>query len=384
MPGDPRPIIPSPEQQEIIDYRGDHLQVIACAGSGKTESIARRIASLIAIDDVEPAAIIAFTFTERAAAALKDRVGKRVAEAKGVGFLDRIGPMFVGTIHGYCLRLLQDEIPACGNHEVMDENRRAGMLSREHKALGLDRLGERHWAPIQFFQRQVEVIENERIASEALEDPLRECYLRYVDMLERYRLFSFGRIISRAVEVLDDPAVYARVHGRLRHLVVDEYQDINAAQEALIRRLAKKPVHLCVVGDDDQSIYAWRGSEIGNILDFHRRYRNSMRITLDRNRRSRPGIIKAAGAFASTIAPRLEKTMRAHRPRGGPEVVRWVAETPHDEAQRIAETIAVLHAGGFRYRDVAVLYRSLRTSAPPLVQALRARGIPLTCAGRST
>src|SRR5208282_1786872 len=117
--------VPTPEQQNVIAYRGGHLQVIACAGSGKTEAISRRVSSLIE-EGVEPAQIVAFTFTDRAATSLKNRVTRRVAEAMGHAFLDRLGPMFVGTIHAYCLRMLQDYVPEFGNFDILDENRLAG------------------------------------------------------------------------------------------------------------------------------------------------------------------------------------------------------------------------------------------------------------------
>jgi DNA helicase-2/ATP-dependent DNA helicase PcrA len=128
--------VPSPEQKKVIDHRGRHLQVVACAGAGKTEAISRRVSTLLE-EGVEPAQIVAFTFTERAATSLKNRITRRVAEAKGQVFLDGLGPMFVGTIHAYCLRLLQDHVPEFGNFDVLDENRLAGLLSREHKRLEL-------------------------------------------------------------------------------------------------------------------------------------------------------------------------------------------------------------------------------------------------------
>src|SRR5215813_6123656 len=152
--------VPSPEQQGVIAHRGSHLQVIACAGAGKTEAISRRVSTLIE-EGVEPAQIVAFTFTERAAASLKNRITRRVAEAKGQAFLDRLGPMFVGTIHAYCLRLLQDHVPEFGNFDILDENRLAGLLSREHKRLKLDTLGLPHWRSIVEFLGNADVIENE-------------------------------------------------------------------------------------------------------------------------------------------------------------------------------------------------------------------------------
>src|SRR5438309_4431523 len=144
----------SDAQKRVIDHRGGALQVVACAGSGKTESISRRIAALIA-EGAEPPSIVAFTFTERAAAELKERVVRRVGERMGEAFLDRLGPMFVGTIHGYCFRLLRDHVPRYGNYDVLDEHRHAGLLSREYQNLGIGRLGVRHWSPIRDLMRTV-------------------------------------------------------------------------------------------------------------------------------------------------------------------------------------------------------------------------------------
>jgi len=131
---------PSEEQQGVIDYRDGHLQVIACAGSGKTEAISRRVAALIE-EGVEPQSIVAFTFTERAAESLKTRIIRRVGDRMGDDFLNRLGPMFVGTIHGYCMRVLQDHVPQYGNYDVLDPNQLAGLLSRESKRLELEKFG---------------------------------------------------------------------------------------------------------------------------------------------------------------------------------------------------------------------------------------------------
>jgi DNA helicase II / ATP-dependent DNA helicase PcrA len=373
----------SPEQQEVVNHRDGHLQVVACAGSGKTEAIANRVAALIG-EGTEPRAIVAFTFTERAAASLKARITRRVVRVKGEDFLDQLGPMYVGTIHGYCLRLLQEHVPAYGNYDVLDEHRLAGLLSREYKRLGLETLGDRrHWRPIQDFRRNVDVIENELIDPATLAGTaFGDCYNRYLATLERYHFLTFGQLISRAITALDSPDVYRRVHGPLRHLFVDEYQDVNPAQERLVARLAEPPVHLCVVGDDDQSIYQWRGSDVDNILKFQRRYKGASK-PLTVNRRSRPTILKKANEFAKTIKPRLDKAMGTFRPAAAREFHAWLAGTPEDEAAILAETIENLREEGYRYRDIAVLFRSVRTSSPPLVEALKARNIPFRCAGRT-
>ena len=266
--------VPTPEQAEAIAYRKGNLQITACAGSGKTEAISRRVCSLIE-EGVEPLQVIAFTFTERAAAGLQARIKKRIGESMGQGFLDRLGPMFVGTIHSYCLQMLQTHVPRYGNFDMLDENRLAGLLSREHKRIGIGKLGEQHWRPISEFLRNVDVVENELIDPARLKGtPFGEVFEAFSGMLERYRYLTFGLLISTAVRALEDPHVFQRVHGPLRHLIVNEYQDINPAQERLIELLAQPPVHLCVVGDDDQSIYQWRGSDVSNILDFEKRYKS--------------------------------------------------------------------------------------------------------------
>jgi DNA helicase-2/ATP-dependent DNA helicase PcrA len=361
-----------------------HTQILACAGSGKTETLARRIATLVA-GGAPPDSIVAFTFTDRAARELKHRVALRVEERAGKEALDRVGPLYVGTIHAYCFRLLQTHVSRYGNYDVLDEHRHAGLLSREYKRLGLERLGSpRHWQPIRDFKRTVDVIANERIPLSALAGTsLGDCYQPYLEMLDRYHLLTFGLQIQHAVEALDDPAVFPRVHGPLRHLFVDEYQDINPAQEALIERLGRAPVAVTVVGDDDQSIYQWRGADIGNILGFRKRYAGVVTENLETNRRSRPMILAKANAFARSIAPRIDKEMKPFREPGEAEVVAFSAPTPEEEADQVAETIVRLHEKGFAWREIAVLFRSVRTSAPPLVSALQRRRVPFRCGGRT-
>lgn len=373
----------SPAQSRVVAHRGSDLQVIACAGSGKTEAMARRVASLLA-EGALPSSIVAFTFTERAAAELKERIVRRVTEEQGPSFRDRLSPLYVGTIHAYCFQLLQEYVPRYGNYDVLDENRHAAFLAREFTAIGLDTLGHRKWQPIRDFTRAVDVISNEGILPEALGDtPLAACYRRWLERLERFHLLTFSRLISAAIEALEDPAVGGRVRAPLRHLLVDEYQDVNPAQERLINLLAHNHVELCVVGDDDQSIYQWRGADVTNIVDFTRRRPGAHTETLATNRRSRAGIVEAAAAFAETIPGRLPKTMHAARAGAEAELTGWTAETDVDEAEALAGHILRLRASGFRYRDIAVLYRSVRTAAPPLLQAFERHGIPYACAGRT-
>ena len=378
------PISLTPGQQKIVSDRGARLQVIACAGSGKTRSIAARVTDLIR-EGAAPESIIAFTFTEKAAAELKERIYGYVKQVMGEAFLGRLGPMYVGTIHGYCFHLLQDHVPKYGNYDVLDEHQHTGFVSRLRRQLGLDSLAHRHWESIDLFLRAADVIGNEMLTEKELAGhEIEDCYKEYRETLDRFRFLTFSQIIAQAVEALEtDPAIFDRVHGPLRHLIVDEYQDINPAQEKLIELLAAAPVQLCVVGDDDQAIYQWRGSDVNNIVKFADRYHGASTHKLESNYRSRPTIVETANVFAQSIDGRLPKAMLPERKAGNDEIVLWKAETAEDEAEVIAEHIATLHREGWRYRDISVLFRSVRTSAPPMVQALTARGIPFNCGGRT-
>jgi DNA helicase-2/ATP-dependent DNA helicase PcrA len=366
-----------------VRHRGSHLQIIASAGSGKTEVVAQRVAQLIA-DGESPDSIVAFTFTEKAAAELKARIGRRVEQRLGSGMLDRLGACFVGTIHAYCFRLLQALVPQYETYDVLDDNRLAAFLSRECNRLGVKRLAGKQFESMRQFVANVEVVDNELIPLTALEDPFREILEGFRSSLDQYRLLTYGQQVARAVEELGRAEVLARVHESLRHLIVDEYQDVNPAQEELIRRLTGPRVELCVVGDDDQSIYQWRGSDVSNIVGFSRRYRQVASFRIETNRRSRPEIIDSANGFVQSISGRLPKTMRPHRlsdPRGT-AVLTWSGADEAAEADTIARTIKRLNARGVPFRDIAVLVRG-RVAYPALLTAFAQHDVPVQPGGRT-
>ncbi|MGH9489631.1 MAG: ATP-dependent helicase [Terriglobales bacterium] len=374
----------SAEQLRVVASKNARIQVIACAGSGKTETMARRIVRLLA-EGAEPAAIVAFTFTERAAAGLKNRVLQRYAEARGEAECRKLGPLSIGTIHAYCFRLLQEHAPHFSGFDLADEHRLAALLSREYRRLKLDGLRIlRHWTTVRDFLHNAEAVENELIPEGSLSGPFAGCYREFCRRLERYRLLTYGRIITQAVALLEDATLAAAVRGGLRHLIVDEYQDVNPAQEKLITLLAAPPVQLCVVGDDDQAIYQWRGSDVANITEFAQRYPGCDRFPLAINRRSTRAIITAANRFVPSIGPRLDKDMRpAEGAADGLAPVCWTAANGAAEAEEIAAQIERLHNAGYAYREIAVLFRSVRTSARPLIDALTKRGILPACGGRT-
>lgn len=393
--------IPTPDQRTIIEQHEGDMQVIACAGAGKTESISRRVAEILR-RGATPQSVVAFTFTDKAAVELKERITKHVRRVMGDDILGRLGRMHVGTIHGYCYRILTEHKLEVGNHDVLDEHQHQAFVHRHRKALDLETLvtakkGKKvaGFDAADFFISAVDAVGNELITDAQLAGTaFGVAYQAYRDLLERHRFLTFGLIIAETVRCLEaEPTFRASVRRDLRHLVVDEYQDVNPAQERLVElltdtpRAGEHPVALCVVGDDDQAIYQWRGSDVGNILRFHeRQHARGRKVSVARltdNRRSRPAIVSAANTFAASIPARLKKEMLSTRPDASPAVVAWSAETEHEEAEVIAKHIRDLHAAGRPYSDFAVLLRSVKTSAPPLTAAFQALGIPFNCGGRT-
>ena len=372
------------EALDAVRHRGTHMQIIASAGSGKTEVVSQRVANLLRTG--EPASsIVAFTFTERAAAELRHRIAERAAEVIGPRILDQFGGLFIGTIHSYCFRLLQTHVPRYETYDVLDDKQLTALLTREAHRLDIRQFdtNNRLFSSIARFLKAVDVVENELLDPESMPDPFRQVLVAYLAMLDRYRLLTFGQQTVRAVQALEDPIVLSKVRASLRHLIVDEYQDVNPAQERLISTLAGPNVELCVVGDDDQAIYQSRGSDVGNIVTFADRYEGVETFEIVTNRRSRPTIIETANAFARTIPNRLHKVMGPHRPAGrAPEVVVWDAESEQAEAGWIADKILDLRDEGVAFRDIAVLVRT-RAAYKAIVDAFNTFDIPLQPGGRT-
>jgi DNA helicase-2/ATP-dependent DNA helicase PcrA len=373
------------DSKKAVEHRGSHLQIIASAGAGKTEVVSQRIVSLLA-EGISGREIVAFTFTERAARELKDRVVERVEQIIGKDALDLISGLFIGTIHAYSFRFLQQQVPLYETYDVIDENQLTALLARESNRLNLKDLSPKNqmFDGISLFRRNADVVENELIDPVKLTDPFKSTYLSYLEMLQKYRLMSYGQQIAGAVRELENPAVQNQIHSTLKHLIVDEYQDVNPAQERLIQLLTGSNTQLCVVGDDDQAIYQWRGSSVGNIINFSHRYKNVKTFTISDNRRSRPLIVTTANEFATTIPNRLPKAMNPSRAssKDKPEVVLWTCEDEETEAGYIAQHILDLADRGVRYSDMAVLVRS-STSYTRILDQFALFDIPVQPAGRT-
>lgn len=370
------------DARRAVRHRGSHMQIIACAGSGKTEIVAQRVADLLA-ERADAQSIIAFTFTERAAAELRARISARVEQRLGTAALDKLGGTFIGTIHAYCFRFLQQYVPKYETYDVLDERQLTAFLCRVERELGLRELTGKQFASIKSFLANLDVVENELLALESLQGPFGEMVVTFHELLDRFRLLTYGQLIVRAVAELSKPEMREAAQATLRYLIVDEYQDVNPAQEELIRLLTEGgQAELCVVGDDDQAIYQWRGSDVRNIVEFGERYRSVESFQISANRRSLPSIVTAAAEFARTIPGRLDKEMRPVRGPGRTEIVTWSAETEAGECDLIARTIRRLHDEGVAYRDIAVLVRG-RAAYPALLDAFETHAVPVRPGGRT-
>lgn len=381
----------SARQREAVVAPDRYLRIMAGAGAGKTETLTRRIVWLLA-RGWAPGEIVAFTFTERAAASMKDRIHKRVAEILGPERTKTLGEMFVGTIHAYAARLLQDHF-GYGNWDVADDNQEMAFLLQRGWELGLGEDVRRLPAGARTsyseyvvrFKRAEAVVCHElleldtlRGSPEAPEFP--ERVRRYWDLLDQHHILTFDRMVRLAAERLRaDPGV-----AGCRHLLVDEYQDINHAQQALIWALARAPdLRSCtVVGDPRQCIYEWRGSDPGCFDRFAEEF-SARTVTLQENRRSARAIIDVANAVARHFPePALRVPMEPARRSPG-VVVCQVAESAVGEARSIAGQIrGEVEAGRAHYGDFAVLLRSVSTSGPVFIEAFRELGIPYIVGGK--
>lgn len=397
-------------QAEAIACLDEPLQIIACAGSGKTQVISQRIANILAQPGVEPRNIVAFTFTEKAAAELKDRVLRLVEEQHGT--VTGMAEMYIGTMHGYCLDLLQRLVPETFKFSVLTEITARLLVDRNSKKSGLTTCPTtstkvptlRRYLHSKLFLQLTSVLREDSIHEDLVPGDVALSVDAYAALLYEKAQFDFTEMINLAVQLLeadpdeDDAAGTVQEHIRsdIRYVVVDEYQDVNALQERLVRGLAQFGANLCVVGDDDQTIYQWRGSQVSNIITFADRYEGVRRVTLSDNFRSSKGIVELGRSVAERIpdGDRLAKTMVSAEnqewERG--DLLALTFDTPEAEAAWICDRVEQLRGAPFQdtptstprglsWSDCAVLFRSVAKDADALVTELQHRGIPYVVKG---
>lgn len=381
----------SPEQLKAATLDKLAIRMSACAGSGKTETLTGRIIHLLQ-NGADPSSIVAFTFTGRATQNMKTRIHKRVIEKYGLEARQTLAPMFAGTIHSYCLRMLQDHA-GYDTYDVLDKHKETAFAIEHGRELGLYEIAQNilgrkigYSAVVEIFLRSLSVVNDELIdrgLSRRFSPVFAELVEQYEKLMANHLVFNFGQLISLAVRVLEqNDYVHEIVAGSIKHLLVDEYQDLNPAQERLIQLLLSKGGNLFVVGDANQCIYQWRGSDVQCFEHFEQRFPNSEAIFLQRNRRSTPDIIEVANKFAYTIDKNIDTKMIPYRKKSS-QSVWWIEHlSPDDEAAWAADKIIQLNEAGVRFSDIAILLRSVNTSGAPFIEEFRQKRIPYILGGR--
>ncbi|GAA1580273.1 ATP-dependent helicase [Leucobacter aridicollis] len=374
----------NPEQRRAVVARGPALLIVAGAGSGKTRVLTHRIAHLIREKEAWPSQILAITFTNKAGAEMRERLGVLLGSG--------VEGMWVSTFHSACVRILRREAERFGyvsGFTIYDSADSRALLKRIIKDLDADTYG---FTPANT-SAKISKLKNELSdatdyastmnASDPRERLFTEIFTAYEQELKRANAFDFDDLIGQTVQLFrahpDVAAIYKR---RFRHILVDEYQDTNHAQYSLIRELTKSvepeqlatlvpPVRereldglgripgasLTVVGDSDQSIYAFRGADIRNIVEFERDFSNAEVVKLEQNYRSTQNILSAANAVIGNNFDRQDKKLWTAEG-DGDKIVGFTGYSQHDEARFVAEEIEDLHRDGMAYGDIAVFYRT--------------------------
>jgi DNA helicase-2/ATP-dependent DNA helicase PcrA len=363
----------NPAQREAVTSPSSALLVLAGAGSGKTRVLVHRIAWLMRAENISPHGILAVTFTNKAANEMRGRIEELLAiPTQG---------LWVGTFHGLAHRLLRRHAREAGlpdAFQILDSDDQYRMIRRLMKSLELD---EARWPPRQV-QWYINAHKEEGRRARHLPEPrdtferqMLRLYLAYEEQCGRSGLVDFAELLLRAHEFLrDTPEVLEHYQNRFHHVLVDEFQDTNRIQYAWLRLLTRERENLFVVGDDDQSIYSWRGAQVANLGKFQQDYPGHRLIRLEQNYRSTGTILNAANALIDNNEGRLGKTLWTAGGLGEPISV-YAAFNEQEEAYFVVERIKQWAAEGHVRRDAAILYRS-NAQSRQFEEKLLAMGVP--------
>lgn len=360
-------------QREAVTAPPGNILVLAGAGSGKTRVLTHRIAWLCQVERVSPFAILAVTFTNKAAGEMRARVERLLGMPAG--------GMWVGTFHGIAHRLLRTHWREAGlpqTFQILDADDQLRLIRRVLKGLDLD---EARWKPKQA-QWFINESKDEGLRPQHIDDggdhvrrQLVRIYSAYEEACRRAGVVDFTELLLRSLELLrDDASLLAHYRERFRHLLVDEFQDTNTLQYAWLRLLAGDRSPVFAVGDDDQSIYGWRGARIENIQHFEKDFKETQIVRLEQNYRSTGQILDAANALISNNRGRLGKRLWTAGRQGEP-ILLYTAFNEHDEARFVLGRIEDWLAQGYRRSDIAILYRS-NAQSRVFEENFVARGIP--------
>jgi DNA helicase-2/ATP-dependent DNA helicase PcrA len=370
-------------QRAAVEHRGSPLLVVAGAGSGKTRVLTRRIAHLLATGDAPPWGVLAITFTNKAAGEMRSRVS------------DLVGPrgekMWVSTFHSSCLRILRSHAGRLGyrsNFTVYDDTDSRRLIEMIISELGLDtkRLPSRSVAAV-IGQAKAELIDFETFREGARSGPdpfqrrIADVYTEYQQRLLAANALDFDDLLMVTANLLQScEDVRTAYQERFRHILVDEFQDTNRAQNEIVQLLGRAHGNVCVVGDSDQSVYKWRGADIRNILEFERAFPNATTILLEQNFRSTQTILSAANAVINNNLGRPAKELFTVDGAGDP-ILRYRAEDERDEASWVAGEILRLRAAeSLQWGDVAIFYRT-NAQSRALEDSFIFTGIPYKVVG---
>lgn len=388
-----------------------NVQIIACAGSGKTEFVSERIAYQLQQGIAKPSEIVALTFNEAAAEELKFRVRDKIIEL--MGNQPDIGDMYIGTIHAFAFKILQDFVPKYRGYDMLDENSRkafavslqwkedinlsglyGSLKSRGFKYNGFFATNNpsywQNWT-LGVFLSDVDFCREESITSDKMaSDTFKKSFQVYLDKLDERKFLDFSGILALAVQHLQsDPYIVQQIQKQFKFFTIDEYQDVNPIQEKLIR-LVSSQNNVCVVGDDDQSIYQWRGADVQNIINFNKNYKSVTTHNLTVNRRSHNNIINCASTFISTNSIRIEKQILPNNTiteQGDLYKLNFNAQ--EEEVNWIIEKVKYLYGKEYldkgeprklKYSDMVLLFRR-RSDATEYKTALENAGINVIYSG---
>jgi DNA helicase-2/ATP-dependent DNA helicase PcrA len=364
----------NPPQQEAAKHLNGPLLIIAGAGSGKTRVLTHRIAYMIKEHHVSPHNIIAVTFTNKAAREMKYRIRRLV------GILAR--DMWIGTFHSICGRILRHDIDKIGwtkNFCIYDEYEQLTIMKETIKELNFD---EKHFRP-QTVLDAVSSAKNQLIgpeeyanaASDFREERVALAYKVYQEKLAENNALDFDDMLMYTVRLLsNNPKVLEYYQERFQYINVDEYQDTNHAQYVITKLLAGKNKNICVVGDEDQSIYAWRGADFRNILNFEKDYPRTKVIKLEQNYRSTKNILFVANSVIANNSMRKDKALWTKND-DGDEIVNLLTKDEHDEAHFLVEEIKKLTEDSLSCNDIVILYRT-NAQSRIIEETLLKEGLP--------
>ncbi len=360
-------------QRDAVAAPPSHQLILAGAGSGKTRVLVHRIAWLIQVENASPYSIMAVTFTNKAAKEMRSRLESILGRP--------VTGMWVGTFHGLAHRLLKAhwrEANLPENFQILDSDDQLRLVKRIHQALALD---ENRW-PARQSQWWINSQKDEGLRAQHIQesgDPflrtMLNVYRNYEDACQRGGMVDFAELLLRAHELwLHNPELLAHYQKRFPFILVDEFQDTNAVQYAWLRVLAGDRSHVTAVGDDDQSIYGWRGAKIENIQQFATDFPGTLTTRLEQNYRSTNVILKAANAVIANNNSRLGKELWSDRD-DGEKIDLYAAFNEQDEARFIVERVKSWLQQGNSYRDCAVLYRS-NAQSRVIEEAMLVEGVP--------